>query len=88
MLTAEEQRPGEIRVVITSQAGDVIAGASAHEHLGCATNGKQIRLGPRDAVGTRSAEFCRTASLMVDVSDRLLSARGNSAIDGCRAIIR
>lgn len=84
MLTAEEQRPGELRVVITSQAGDVIGEASKHVTILAANQWKANP--PQLALEMLSAHIqpnsSAISSLMIDVSDRLLSATGNSAIDG------
>ncbi|AKS35857.1 DUF3320 domain-containing protein [Mycolicibacterium goodii] len=84
MLTVDEQRPADIRVVVRDAAGAALAEA-AHPVNVLAAN--QWKASPTQLALEMLAAYVQpnsaaVAALMPKVSDRLLQATGNSAIDG------
>ena len=84
MLNVDEQRPGDIRVVLRDATGHVLAEAARDVTILAANQWKatppQLALEVLAAyVQPNSAEI---SALMIEVSDRLARSTGNSAIDG------
>ncbi|AWT52246.1 DUF3320 domain-containing protein [Mycolicibacterium smegmatis] len=84
MLTVDEQRPADIRVVVRDPAGAALAEA-AHPVNVLAAN--QWKASPTQLALEMLAAYVQpnstaVAALMPKVSDRLLETTGNSAIDG------
>ena len=84
MLKVDEQRPGDIRVVLRNSTGEVISEATKDVNILAANQWKasppQLALEMLAAyVQPNSAAI---SALMTEVSDRLRASTGNSAIDG------
>lgn len=84
MLAVDEQRPGDIRVVLRDAAGAVISEAAKSVNILAA---KQWKASPPQLALEMLAAYVQPNSaaveaILTDVSDRLLGATGNSAIDG------
>lgn len=84
MLRVDEQRPGDIRVVLRDSAGQVLADAAKEVNILAANQWKATP--PQLALEILAAHIqpnaAAIATLMVDISDRLLGETRNSAIDG------
>ncbi|MDV3130186.1 DUF3320 domain-containing protein [Mycobacterium sp. 21AC1] len=84
MLTVDEQRPGDIRVVLRDAAGAVISEAAKPVNILAANQWKASP--PQLALEMLAAHVqpnaAAVAAIMTDVSDRLRAATGNSAVDG------
>lgn len=84
MLRVDEQRPGEIRVVLRDNAGAVFAEATKDVNILAANQWKATP--PQLALEMLAAYIqpnaVSVANLMLDVSDRLKAATGNSSLDG------
>lgn len=84
MLAVDEQRPGDIRVVLRDAAGTVLAEAAKDVSILAANQWKASP--PQLALEMLAAYVQPNAAvisrLLVEVSDRLGQATGNSAIDG------
>lgn len=84
MLAVDEQLAGSIRVVLRDSAGQVLADASKDVAILAANQWKATP--PQLALELLAAyaqpNSAATASILTDVSDRLLKATGNSSIDG------
>ncbi len=84
MLAVDEQRPGDIRVVLRDAAGGVISEAAKPVNILAA---KQWKASPPQLALEMLAAYVQPNSnaveaILTDVSDRLLGSTGNSAIDG------
>lgn len=84
MLAVDEQRPGDIRVVLRDAAGSVISEAAKPVNILAA---KQWKASPPQLALEMLAAYVQPNSnaveaILTDVSDRLLGSTGNSAIDG------
>ena len=84
MLTVDEQRPGEIRVVLKNATGDVLAEAAREVNILAAN---QWKAAPSQLALELLAAYVQpnaaaVTALMTEVSDRLKDSTGNSAIDG------
>lgn len=84
MLQVDEQRPGDIRVVLRGNAGEVLAERTQEVTILAANQWKATP--PQLALEILAAYIQPNAAaialLMLDVSDRLQAATGNSSIDG------
>lgn len=84
MLQVDEQRPGDIRVVLRDSAGEVLAETAKEVNILAANQWKATP--PQLALEVLAAYIqpnaAAVAGLMVDVSDRLGATTGNSSIDG------
>lgn len=84
MLQVDEQRPGDIRVVLRDSAGEVLAEAANEVNILAANQWKATP--PQLALEVLAAYIQPNAAiiadLMTDISDRLLGETRNSAIDG------
>lgn len=84
MLRVDEQRPGGIRVVLRDNAGDVLAETTRAVNILAANQWKATP--PQLALEILAAYIqpnaAAIATLMLDISDRLQAATGNSSIDG------
>lgn len=84
MWQVNEARPGDIRVVLRDNAGEVLAEAAQEVTILAANQWKATP--PQLALEILAAYIqpnaAAIAPLMVEVSDRLLAATGNSSIDG------
>jgi len=84
MLTVDEQRPGDIRVTVRDASGTVLADAAKPVNILAANQWKASP--PQLALEMLAAyvqpNSAAVATLLTEVSDRLLGATGNSAIDG------
>jgi hypothetical protein len=84
MLAVDEQRPGDIRVVLRDAAGTVLAEAAKDVNILAANQWKatppQLALEMLAAYVQPNAAVI--AGMLTDVSDRLQQSTGNSAIDG------
>lgn len=84
MLAVDEQRPGDIRVVLRAADGHVISEAAKPVNILAA---KQWKASPPQLALEMLAAYVQPNSnaveaILTDVSDRLLGSTGNSAIDG------
>lgn len=84
MLRVDEQRPGDIRVVLRDGAGEVLAETTKEVNILAASQWKatppQLAL---EILATHvQPNAAAVAALMIDISDRLGAATGNSSIDG------
>ncbi len=84
MLKVDEQRPGDIRVVLRDGTGAVLAEAAKEVNILAANQWKATP--PQLALEILAAHIqpnaAVVAELMIDVSDRLRAETGNSSIDG------
>lgn len=84
MWRVDEQRPGDIRVILRDKAGDVIAEAAKDVNILAANQWKATP--PQLALEILAAHVqpnaAAIAPLLLDISDRLGAATGSSAIDG------
>lgn len=84
MLRVDEQRPGDIRVVLRDNAGEVLAETTQSVNILAANQWKATP--PQLALEMLAAyvqpNATAIAALMLDISDRLQAATGNSSIDG------
>ncbi|MDH6199086.1 hypothetical protein M2272_005753 [Mycobacterium frederiksbergense] len=84
MLQVDEQRPGDIRVVLRDNAGKVLAETAKEVNILAANQWKATP--PQLALEILAAYIqpnaAAVATLMIDVSDRLGAATENSSIDG------
>lgn len=84
MWRVDEQRPGDIRVVLRDKAGDVIAETAKEVNILAANQWKATP--PQLALEILAAHVqpnaAAIAPLLLDISDRLGAATGSSAIDG------
>ena len=84
MLGVDEQCPGEIRAVLKNAAGDVLAEAAQPVKILAANQWKAV---PAQLAMELTAAYAQpnssaVAALLLEVSDRLKAATGNSALDG------
>lgn len=84
MLRVDEQRPGDIRVVLRDSAGELLAETTKDVNILAANQWKatppQLAL---EILATHvQPNAAAVAALMIDVSDRLGAATGSSSIDG------
>ncbi|BBX09940.1 DUF3320 domain-containing protein [Mycolicibacterium aichiense] len=84
MLRVDEQRPGDIRVVLRDSTGAVLADAAKEVNILAANQWKATP--PQLALEMLAAYVQPNAAvisgLMLDVSDRLQASTGNSSLDG------
>jgi hypothetical protein len=84
MLRVDEQRPGDIRIVLRDSAGEVLAETAKEVNILAANQWKATP--PQLALEILAAYIqpnaAAIAALMIDISDRLQAATGNSSIDG------
>ncbi|MBB5164134.1 DUF4011 domain-containing protein [Mycobacterium sp. AZCC_0083] len=84
MLRVDEQRPGDIRVVLRDSTGAILAYAAKEVGILAANQWKATP--PQLAMEVLAAHIQPNAAviaeLMIDISDRLNTATGNSSIDG------
>lgn len=84
MLFVDEQRPGDIRLVLRDARGAVLAEATKEVNILAAKQWKAnpIQLGLEMLAAYVQPNATVVPTLLTDVSDRLLAATGSSAIDG------
>jgi len=84
MLSVEDQRPGAIRVVLRTAAGERLAEATQEVNILAANQWKAtpLQLAMEMLAAHVQPNSPAIAELMTDVSDRLHALTGNSAIDG------
>lgn len=84
MLRVDEQRPGDIRIVLRDSDGEVLAETVKQVNILAANQWKAIP--PQLALEILAAyvqpNAAAIAGLMIDISDRLRASTGNSSIDG------
>ncbi|MGE2736075.1 DUF3320 domain-containing protein [Mycolicibacterium vaccae] len=84
MWRVDEQRPGDIRVILRDNAGEVIAETTQQVNILAANQWKATP--PQLALEILAAHVQPNATaiapLLLDISDRLGAATGNSSIDG------
>jgi Protein of unknown function (DUF4011)/Swt1-like HEPN/AAA domain/REase_MTES_1575/Protein of unknown function (DUF3320) len=84
MLRVDEQRPGDIRVVLRDSTGEILADAAKEVSILAANQWKATP--PQLAMEILAAHIQPNAAviaeLMIDISDRLNTATGKSSIDG------
>ena len=84
MLAVDEQRPGDIRVVLRDARGAVLAEATKEVNILAAKQWKAnpIQLGLEMLAAYVQPNASVVSELLTDVSNRLGAATGNSSIDG------
>lgn len=84
MLSVDEQRPGEIRAVLKNAAGDVLAAATKPVNILAANQWKAVptQLAMELMAAYVQPNSAAVAAFLLEVSDRLKAATGNSALNG------
>ncbi len=84
MLSVDEQCPGEIRAVLKNATGDVLATATKPVNILAANQWKAVpaQLAMELTAAYAQPNSAAVAALLLEVSDRLKTATGRSALDG------